>query len=156
MTHPEQHELSELALEALVEGELDGMATAIQILFNEAMRIERSRFLQVEPHERTEDRTGYANGYKPKTVKSRVGELDLRIPQTRNTSTPFYPQSLERGRRSERALSLTLAEMYVQGVSTRKAQAIVEELSAWRERETGAIKHLILDARYEKVRHGVV
>jgi len=107
-------------------------------------------------------------------VKSRIGRLDLRIPQVRDTETPFYPRSLERGLRSERALKLAIAEMYVQGVSTRKVKEIVEqlcgteinstevsraaklldeELSAWRERELGAIKYLILDARYEKVRY---
>lgn len=174
MTHPEQHTAIQSALEALVEEGLDGMATAMQILFNEAMKIERSQFLGAGPHERTPDRAGYANGFKPKTMKSRVGELALRIPQVRDTATPFYPRSLERGLRSERALKLAIAEMYVQGVSTRKVQAIAEqlcgtdvssaevsraaklldeELGAWREREIGTIRYLILDARYEKVRY---
>jgi transposase-like protein len=175
MTHPEQHTAIQSALETLVEEGFDGMATAMQILFNEAMKIERSQFLGAAPHERTSDRAGYANGYKPKSMKSRVGELALRIPQVRDTATPFYPQSLERGLRSERALKLAIAEMYVQGVSTRKVQAIAEQLcgtdvssaevsraaklldedlSAWRDREIGAIRYLILDARYEKVRYG--
>ena len=174
MTHPEQHTAIQAALESLVEEGFDGMATAMQILFNEAMKIERSQFLRAEPHERTSEREGYANGFKPKSVKSRIGRLDLRIPQVRDTETPFYPRSLERGLRSERALKLAIAEMYVQGVSTRKVKEIVEqlcgteinstevsraaklldeELSAWRERELGAIKYLILDARYEKVRY---
>jgi len=174
VTHPEQHTAIQSALEALVEEGFDGMATAMQILFNEAMKIERSQFLHAQPHERTADRAGYANGFKPKTMKTRVGELGLRIPQVRDTATPFYPQSLERGLRSERALKLAIAEMYVQGVSTRKVKAIAEqlcgtdvssaevsraaklldeELSAWRERAIGAIRYLILDARYEKVRY---
>jgi len=174
MTHPEQHTAIQAALESLVEEGFDGMATAMQILFNEAMKIERSQFLRAEPHERTSEREGYANGFKPKSVKSRIGRLDLRIPQVRVTETPFYPRSLERGLRSERALKLAIAEMYVQGVSTRKVKEIAEqlcgteinstevsraaklldeELSAWRERELGAIKYLILDARYEKVRY---
>ena len=174
MTHPEQHTAIQAALESLVEEGFDGMATAMQILFNEAMKIERSQFLRAEPHERTSEREGYANGFKPKSVKSRIGRLDLRIPQVRDTETPFYPRSLERGLRSERALKLAIAEMYVQGVSTRKVKEIAEqlcgteinstevsraaklldeELSAWRERELGAIKYLILDARYEKVRY---
>ena len=174
MTHPEQHTAIQAALETLVEEGFDGMATAMQILFNEAMKIERSQFLGAAPHERTPERSGYANGFKPKTMKSRVGELALRIPQVRDAATPFYPQSLERGLRSERALKLAIAEMYVQGVSTRKVKAIAEqlcgteissvevsraaklldeELNAWREREIGAIRYLILDARYEKVRY---
>jgi len=174
MTHPEQHTAIQSALEALVEEGFDGMATAMQILFNEAMKIERSQFLDAAPNERTETRRGYANGFKPKTVKSRIGEIALRIPQVREAEAPFYPQSLERGLRSERALKLSIAEMYVQGVSTRKVKAIAEqlcgteissvevsraaklldeELSAWRERELGAIPYLVLDARYEKVRY---
>src|SRR6056297_1081362 len=174
MTHPEQHTAIQAALESLVEEGFDGMATAMQILFNEAMKIERSQFLRAEPHERTSEREGYANGFKPKSVKSRIGRLDLRIPQVRDTETPFYPRSLERGLRSERALKLAIAEMYVQGVSTRKVKEIAEqlcgteinstevsraaklldeELSAWRERELCAIPYLVLDARYEKVRY---
>jgi transposase-like protein len=174
MTHPEQHTAIQSALEALVEEGFDGMATAMQILFNEAMKIERSQFLDAAPNERTEKRRGYANGFKPKTVKSRIGEIALRIPQVREAEAPFYPQSLERGLRSERALKLSIAEMYVQGVSTRRVKAIAEqlcgteissaevsraaklldeELSAWREHEIGAIRYLILDARYEKVRY---
>jgi transposase-like protein len=115
-------------------------------------------------------------------LKTRVGQVDLRIPQTRgyrdDSGRPFYPRSLERGVRSERARTLAVAEMYVQGVSTRKVTAIVEEfcgleitstqvsraaveldeqLGAWRNRPIGEINYLILDARYEKVRHdGVI
>ena len=127
MTHPEQHTAIQAALESLVEEGFDGMATAMQILFNEAMKIERSQFLRAEPHERTSEREGYANGFKPKSVKSRIGRLDLRIPQVRDTETPFYPRSLERGLRSERALKLAIAEMYVQGVSTHERRDAVSE-----------------------------
>jgi transposase-like protein len=176
MTHPNSEDtpISE-ALEALVESGLDGMADAMQILFNEAMKIERAGFLRAEPYERTGERRGYANGFKPKQMKSRVGGLRLQIPQVRDSAEPFYPQSLDRGLRSERALKLAIAEMYVHGVSTRKVQAITEklcgtsisstevsraaalldeELESWRQRPLGKIRHLILDARYEKVRHG--
>jgi transposase-like protein len=82
--------------------------------------------LQAAPYERTEDRKGYANGFKAKTVHSRVGDLHLSVPQTRDVD--FYPQALQRGVRSERALTAALAEMYVCGVSTRKVSRIVEEL----------------------------
>lgn len=61
-----------------------------------------------------------------KTVKTRVGEITLDVPQVREGG--FYPAALEKGLRSERALTLTLAEMYVQGVSTRKVSAIMERL----------------------------
>jgi transposase-like protein len=149
------------------------MAEAIEILMNEAMKLERSEVLGARPHERTESRRGYANGFKPKRVNSRLGRLNLQVPQTRDVE--FYPAALERGERSERALKLAVAEMYVQGVSTRKVQKITaelcgldvssmqvsraaelldEELTAWRERALGAVPYVILDARYEKVRHG--
>ena len=165
-------------LEHLTENGLDGMANAIEILLNEAMKLERSEFLRAGPYERNADRQGYANGFKPKRVKTRVGELELAIPKTRDHgpgSEPFYPNSLERGLRSERALTLAVAEMYVQGVSTRKVAEVTrklcglditsqqvsraaalldEELEAWRTRPLGEHKLVVLDARYEKVRHG--
>jgi transposase-like protein len=146
---------------------------------NCAMQIEREQVLKAESHQRTADRQGYANGFKPKTIHARVGEVHLRIPQTHDyhddEGRPFYPKSLERGVRSERAMTLAVAEMYVQGVSTRKVTKIVEELcglqitstqvsraaaeldeelAAWRNRTLGEVTYLILDARYEKVRHG--
>jgi len=162
----------------LHEAGFDGMATAMELLINEAMRLERAEFLGARPYERSEGRRGYANGYKPKSMKTRVGELALSVPQVRDVEGAderFYPKSLERGVRSERALKLAVAEMYVQGVSTRKvaeitqelcgfevsstqvsraAAALDEELAAWRSRPLGRCPYLILDARYENVRHG--
>ncbi len=158
-------------LELLAEHGFDGMAQAIEMLFNEAMKLERSAVLQAQPYERTSRRRGYANGFKPKMVRTRVGELELAVPQTRDVS--FYPSALERGQRSERALKLAVAEMYLQGVSTRKVTAVMEELcgfdvtsmqvsravqaldeglTKWRNRPLGEIPYLLLDARYEKVR----
>jgi transposase-like protein len=72
------------------------------------------------------DRIDYANGFKPKRVKTRIGELNLSIPQTR--SSDFYPNCLEKGLRSERALNIALGEMYVGGVSTRKVSKIIESM----------------------------
>ncbi len=116
----------DLAMELLIEHGFEGIADSIAILMNSAMRLERFRHLNAKPYERTGQRIGYANGYKNKTMSTRVGEVRLAIPQTRGTE--FYPQSLERGLRSERSLKLALAEMYVQGVSTRKVSKITEEL----------------------------
>lgn len=165
----------DLAMELLIENGFDGIADAVGLLMNTAMKIERTRHLNAELYERNPVRTGYANGYKPKTMKTRIGEINLSIPQTRDAS--FYPKSLERGLRSERALKLALAEMYVQGVSTRKVAKITEELcgfeisssdvsrasqilddqlQAWRERSLGSYPFIYLDARYEKVRQGGV
>ena len=159
--------------EVLFEKGLDGLGSAVEMLINEAMRIERARYLNAEPYERTEARSDYANGFKPKQLKTRLGALNLQVPQVREGN--FYPSFLERGLRSERALNLALAEMYIQGVSTRKVTAIVEELcglevtsmevsraaklldeefSKWRARPLRQFSYLILDARYEKVREG--
>lgn len=166
------------ALELQISAGFEGLASCLELLMNEAMRIERSRFLEAGPYERSEDRVGYANGYKPKQVKSRLGELGLQIPKVRGLPPgiePFYPQSLERGERSERALKLAIAEMYIQGVSTRKVAAITKELcgleisssqvsrltqaldtelEVWRQRKLEECPYVYLDARYEKVRHG--
>ena len=99
------------AMEVLNTEGFDGMGSAIQILLNHAMQIERQRHLNAVAYERSENRQGYANGYKPKTVKTRIGSLSLRVPQVREGD--FYPSCLEKGLRSERALRISLAEMYV-------------------------------------------
>ncbi len=173
MTHQNESTPLDQMIQVLDEYGFDGMARAIGILVNEAMKIERSEVLGAQPYERTNERRGYANGFKPKTLATRIGKLELQVPQTRDVE--FYPKSLQRGVRSERALKLAVAEMYVQGVSTRKvtqitqelcgldisssqvsraAQLLDEELRSWRERPLGKLTYLIVDARYEKVRHG--
>src|SRR5262249_35337441 len=113
-------------MELLTEQGSDGFLEAMRILLNAAMVFEREHFLQAAPYERTTERRDYANGFKPKSLRTRLGELDLRVPQVRNGD--FYPSALERGTRCERAVKLALAEMYVQGVSTRKVKAITEQL----------------------------
>ena len=171
MTHQIQSTDLQNAVQLLADNGFEGMADAIQILFNEAMKIERTQYIGAEPYQRTDQRRSYANGFKPKTVNSRMGKLELKVPQTRDGD--FYPSALERGERSERALKLAVAEMYVQGVSTRKvakitselcgldvsstqvsraAKLLDEELETWRNRPLDQIEYLILDARYEKVR----
>ena len=106
------------AVELLKDNGFDGVAEAVTVLMNAAMVAERSEYLGARPYERSEDRRGYANGFEGKTVRTRLGELPLKVPQTWDCE--FYPQSLEKGLRSERALLLSIAEMYVQGVSTRR------------------------------------
>ena len=123
MTHPPEDSAIRAAMESLMEHGLDGMGEALRILMNEAMKIERSEFLQAAPYQRSEERIGHVNGFKDKTVQRRVGALPLRVPQVRGLPADlvgFDPQSLEKGLRSERALKLAIAEMYVMGVSTRK------------------------------------
>src|SRR5579871_1319431 len=158
-------------VELISERGFSGMAEAMQILLNEAMLIERTRHLQALPYERNPLRQDYANGFKPKQLKTQLGELSLNVPQVREGE--FYPSFLEKGIRSERALKLALAEMYVQGVSTRKVNAVLqelcgleisstevsraaklldEELSNWKNRPLDKYIYVFLDARYEKVR----
>jgi len=179
MTHPQNSTTLDQLMELLIQDGPDAMAHAFTTLLNHAMRIEREQVLGAASHQRTDQRRGYANGFKPKAITTRVGELPLQIPQSRGYADehgrPFYPSALERGVRSERALTLAIAEMYVQGVSTRKVTKVMEELcglevtstqvsraaaeldeqlEAWRNRPLGEVRYLILDARYEKVRHG--
>jgi len=158
-------------VEVLNENGCEGFAKALTLLLNTAMVVEREQFIGAKGYERTEERRAHSNGFKAKTVKSRVGALALAVPQVREGG--FYPQSLDRGMRSERALKLAIAEMYVQGVSTRKMARITEELcgtsvsssevsratkeldvmlSEWRERPLDYCPYIWLDARYEKVR----
>jgi putative transposase len=173
MARQSESNVVETVVQLLCESGLSQMAEAVRIMLNEAMRLERSRAIEAEPYQRTELRRGYANGFKPKTVDTRLGAITFEVPQTRNVE--FYPSALEKGIRSERALKLAIAEMYVQGVSTRKVTAVMqqlcgldvssaqvsratqlldEELKAWRQRPIGDTRYLILDARYEKIRHG--
>jgi transposase-like protein len=158
----------------LQENGFSGVPRCVEILVNEAMKIERSKALGAAPYERSQERTGHANGFKPKTLTTRIGPLTFAVPQVRG-GVSFYPSALERGVRSERALKLAVAEMYVKGISTRRVSDVVEqlcgasvssadvsraaallddELNNWRQRSLEAIKYLILDARYEKVRIG--
>lgn len=173
MTHHTQSNALDQIGELLAEQGFDGMTQVLTLLLNEVMKLERTQALGAGPYERAEGRQGHANGFKPKTVQTRIGPITLAVPQARGID--FYPSALEKGVRSERALKLAIAEMYVQGVSTRKVAAITEqlcgteissaqvsraaaaldaELKTWRERPLGEMPYLILDARYEKVRHG--
>lgn len=159
------------AVEMILTNGVEGLNKAFEILYNEAMKVERNRYLQAEPYQRTEERIDYANGYKPKQLNSRLGKLELLIPQVR--SGQFYPSLLDKGSRSERALKLAVAEMYIKGVSTRKVTEVMEvlcgfevsstdvsratelleeQLIAWRNRTLDYYRYLFLDARYEKVR----
>ena len=170
-----EHHPLDAAFAALLANGLDGAGEALRILVNEASKIERNHFLNAQPHERTADRIDYANGFKPKTVMTRVGQLTFDVPQVRGGG--FYPSALEKGTRTEQALNIALAEMYVQGVSTRKVTDILVKLlgpevsisstqvsraaeqldtglAAWRERPLDETPYLFLDARYERVREG--
>ena len=148
------------------------MRQLLQSILNVTMKLEREQALGVKPYERNEERRGHSNGFKPKTLNSRLGSLDLQVPQVRGL--PFYPQCLEKGSRSERALKLAVAEMYLKGVSTRKVEKITEalcgihftsmqvsratseldeEFDRFRNRPLGIYRYIYLDAIYLKIRH---
>lgn len=171
MTYRQDFTVPAELMEQVQEQGLEILPELIRIVLNAAMQAERSEHLQAAPYEHNPERRGYANGYKPKTMRTRIGDITFAVPQVREGG--FYPEALEKGLRSERALTLALAEMYVQGVSTRKVKAITEqlcgvsisssavsqaamqldaELAKWRERPLGEYPFLFLDAYYEQVR----
>ncbi len=157
-----------------VSNQPDGAKRLLEHLLNRAMRAESSAQIGADRHERTESRRGYRNGYKPRTLNTRVGKLELDVPQVR-ASQPYHPSMFAKWQRSERALLVACAEMYFQGVSTRNvrqvldamcdgdissmtvsrvAQELDEKLLAFRHRRLDGVEwpYLHIDARYEKVR----
>ncbi len=158
--------------EALSSKESDTLRPLLEAVLNAVMKQERDNAINAAPYERSQERLGYANGFKDKTLNSRLGKLKLNIPQTRGVG--FYPSTLEKGLRSEKALKLAIAEMYLKGVSTRKVEKITEKLCGldisstqvsrltkeldeefepFRNRRLGHFPYVILDATYMKVRH---
>lgn len=169
-------QMKDTLLDQIIKGLIgqgtEGLQPVLELLLNAAMKIEREQFLQAGAHERSEERIGYANGYKPKEIQTRMGALQLSVPQVRGLG--FYPQSIEKGTRSEKALKVAIAQMYLEGVSTRRVQDITEKLCGYevsstqvsrvtkeldeqfeqfRNRPIGEICYLIVDATYLKVRH---
>jgi len=166
-----------LSAKEWVSGDRDLMKTLLKEALQEVLEAEMTEFLGAAPSERSETRSGYRAGYYHRGLVTRIGKLELRIPRDR--SGEFSTALFERYARSEKALVAALAEMYVQGVSTRKVKAITEELCghsfsasaisainksldealerfASRQLEE-AYPYVILDARYEKVREdGVI
>ena len=157
----------------------DFLREIVERVLQEVLEAEMTEHVGAAPHERTDARKGHRNGYKPRTLHTRVGTLNLLIPQDREGT--FSTRLFSRYQRNEKALVLALMEMYVEGISTRKVKDITEELCgtsfskslishlagsldaelrAWRNRrlEGMAYPYLFVDARYEKarVRHGVV
>jgi len=165
-----------IAIKALLERDEDFVRSAVQGFVQAALEAEMTEALAAEKGERTEGRLGYRSGYYSRALITRVGTLELRVPQDR--AGRFSTELFERYQRSEKALVGTLAEMYVQGVSTRKVKAVTEalcghsfsassisainktldeSLRAFSERRLeDPFPYLILDARYERVREGGV
>src|SRR6266404_8833307 len=163
-------------IKELMAQEGDFLRPLVGLVVQEVLEVEMSEVLGAQKGERTEGRMGYRSGYYVRNLVTRVGKLELRVPQDRQGR--FSTELFERYQRSEMALVAALAEMYVQGVSTRKVKAITEELcghsfsassiSAMNQRlDAGlaqfagrplgeAYPYLILDARYERIREAGV
>jgi putative transposase len=155
-------------------GSEDFLRGVVERVVQQVLEAEMTSFLGADTYERNGERRGWRNGYKPRTLKTRVGPLELMVPKDRDGQ--FQTELFERYQRSEKALVLAMLQMYVEGVSTRKVRAITEalcglevsksqvsaltskldaELAEWRERPlTEEYPYLIIDARYEKVRRG--
>jgi putative transposase len=156
--------------------EKEGLKALLESLLKEAMAQEVEAHLGAAPYERSAGRRGRRNGHKPRALKTRVGELELSVPQVRGCeSGPYHPSMFGRWERSERALLVACAEMYFQGVSTRNVREVLEsmcggdvsaatvsrvaaeldeKLATFRSRRLDHTSwpYLSVDARYEKVR----
>lgn len=172
----EKSKAGRLDVKGLLSADEDYLRAMVQSLIEATLEAEMTAALGAEKGERTPARSGYRSGFYGRSLVTRVGTLELRVPQDRDGR--FSTRLFERYQRSEKALVGALAEMYVQGVSTRKVKAITEELCghsfsasavsainkrmdarlaefAGRRLEEG-FPYLILDARYERVREGGV
>jgi len=160
------------AVKQLLAADKEFLKPLIQTALQEVLEAEMTEALGAEKGERSEGRLGYRSGYYPRSLITRVGKIELKVPQDRQGR--FSTELFERYQRSEKALVAALAEMYVQGVSTRKVKQVTEELvghafsasaiSAVNKRLDASLKafcerklkepfpYLILDARYERVR----
>jgi transposase-like protein len=157
----------------LQNGLFEGIPLIAEMLANAAMILERSQHLKVGAYERGEARNGQANGFKPRGLQTSIGKLALNVPQVRDSSGPFHSSLFEQGSRTDRSLKVAIAEMYLQGVSTRRVTTVMEKLCGmevtscqvsrltseldvqfdlWRTRPLPEIAFLILDATYIKVR----
>ena len=163
-------------IQALLEGDEDYLRSMVSAIVEATLEAEMTAALGAEKGERTSCRLGYRSGYYTRSLVTRVGTLELRVPQDRDGR--FSTRLFERYQRSEKALVGALAEMYVQGVSTRKVKAITEELCGHRfsassiseinkkldgelaafagRRLAEPYPYLIVDARYERVREAGV
>lgn len=166
---------SEALVQAVLTDDPGFLRRFVEQTLQQILEAEMTAHLGAAPYERTESRTGQRNGYKPRQMHTRVGTLELRVPQDR--AGTFSTQLFARYQRTEKALVLALMEMYLAGVSTRKVTEITEtlcgtsfsksqvsrltgdldaELAAWRNRPLTDHRYpyLVVDARYEHVREG--
>ena len=126
MTTVDKRKSSVVSFEALFAQDRDLIKTLLKESLQEVLEAEMVEAVGAGPSERTEGRMGYRAGYYSRSLVTRIGKLELRVPRDREGR--FSTELFERYQRSEKALVSALAEMYVQGVSTRKVKAITEEL----------------------------
>ncbi len=112
-------------IQARMDGDL--FKTMLEVMARRVMQEELAAHLGAEPHERTASRRGHRNGYKRRSLKTRVGELALEVPQARGME-PYSPMLFAKWERSERALLVACAEMYFMGVSTCKVKTVLEKM----------------------------
>jgi len=174
---PKNSKANVALVKELLSANQDFLRPLVQEVVQQVLEAEMDETVGAGKSERTNERVGYRSGYYSRTLVTRVGKLELRVPQDRQGR--FRTEVFERYQRSEKALVAALAEMYVHGVSTRKVKAITEELcghefsastisrinedldtelARFSERKLEeAYPYLVLDARYEKVREeGVI
>jgi putative transposase len=165
--------LAEEVAQGILLDNPDFLKEIVERVLQELLEAEMTEHVGAAPYERTTERKGHRNGHKPRTLRTRVGTLNLLVPQDREGT--FSTQLFSRYQRNEKALVLALMEMYVEGISTRKVKDVTEELcgtsfskslvsqlagrldaelEAWRSRplEAEGYPYLFVDARYEKVR----
>ena len=118
--------LAELVRKAEEQGDVDFLREGVRVLTQALMEVEVSQHLGADRHERTGERAGYRNGYREREWATRVGALDLRVPRVRDGS--YFPSLLEPRKRAERALVAVVQEAYIQGVSTRRVDDLVQAL----------------------------
>jgi len=174
MTEHVNDTLSDETINTLLQnGLFEGIPLIAEMLANAAMILERAHHLKVGAYERGAARDGQANGFKPRGLQTSFGKLNLNVPQVRGSSEPFQSSLFEKGCRTDRSLKVAIAEMYLQGVSTRRVTAVMEKLCGmevtssqvsrltaeldvefelWRTRLLPEIAYLFLDASYLKVR----
>src|SRR5687767_8684505 len=172
MTQDHRRTNTQMAQEVLLD-DADFLKEVVERVLQEVLEAEMTEHVGAAPYERAAGRKGHRNGHKRRTLRTRVGTLNLAVPQDREGA--FSTRLFARYQRNEKALVLALMQMYVEGVSTRKVKEITEELcgtsfskslvsqlasgldselEAWRSRrlEAEAYPYLFVDARYEKVR----
>jgi putative transposase len=171
--HHRRTENEPVQVEEILLNDPDFLKEIVREVLQQVLEAEMTQHIGAAPYERTEDRRGHRNGYKERTLKTRVGTLELLLPKDREGT--FSTRLFARYQRNEKALVLALMEMYIEGVSTRKVKDITEalcgtsfskslvsrlagdldsELERWRRRplEAEAYPYVFVDARYEKVR----